>query len=108
MTDPKPIACTLDENALSRRLDKIATLGTESLLHHERKDDTHTLRFRRDDWTRRQLEEIVAAEARCCLFLDLAIDERDRELILKVDAPTDGRSLADELVSAFSATRPIR
>lgn len=105
MTDPKPIACTLGESDLSQRLDKIATLGAESLLRHEFKDDTHTLRFRRDDWTRRQLEEIVAAEARCCSFLDLSLGERDGELILALGAPAEGRSVADELASAFSATR---
>jgi hypothetical protein len=105
VNDPDPIACTLGESDLRQRLDEIAALGAESLLGHELKDGTHTLRFRRDDRTRHQLEEIVAAEARCCSFLDLTIEERDGELILALDAPAEGRSVADELASAFSATR---
>lgn len=105
MTDPKPIACTLGESDLSQRLDKIATLGAESLLRHEFKDGAHTLLFRHDHWTRRQLEEIVAAEARCCSFLDLSLGERDGELILVIDAPGEGRPVADELAGAFSVTR---
>jgi hypothetical protein len=91
VNDPDPIACTLGESDLRQRLDEIAALGAESLLGHELKDGSHILRFRRDDRTRHQLEEIVAAEARCCSFLDLTIEERDGELILALDAPTEGR-----------------
>jgi hypothetical protein len=105
VTDSQPIACTLDTSQLDQRLDEVAALGAESLLGHEFKDGTHTLRFRRDDRTRRQLEEIVAAEARCCSFLDLSLAERDGELVLALDAPAEGRSVADELASAFSSTR---
>lgn len=105
MIDPKPIACTLGTSQLRQRLDEIAALGAESLLGHELEDGVRTLRFRRDDRTRRQLEGIVAAEARCCPFLELSIDERDGELILTVDAPTEGRPVADELARAFSAQR---
>jgi hypothetical protein len=105
VTDPQPLACTLDENALRQRLEQIAALGAEALIAHEEAGGTHTLRFRRDDETRRQLEQIVAAEASCCSFLDLTVDERDGELILVVEAPGEGRSVADELASAFSAQR---
>lgn len=105
MTDPKPIACTLGTSQLRQRLDEIATLGAESLLRHEYKGGTHTLRFRRDDRTRRQLEEIVAAEARCCPFLDLSLGERDGELVLALGAPIEGRPVADELAKAFLPKR---
>jgi hypothetical protein len=105
VTDPKPIACTLGTSQLGQRLDEIAALGAESLLGHELEDGAHTLRFRRDDRTRRQLEEIVAAEARCCPFLDLSLGERDGELVLALDAPIEGRLVADELAKAFLAKR---
>ncbi|HEX4464314.1 MAG TPA: hypothetical protein VH042_06720 [Solirubrobacterales bacterium] len=105
MTDPKPIACTLGTSQLRQRLDEIAALGAERLLGHELEDGAHTLRFRRDDRTRRQLEEIVAAEARCCPFLDLSLGERDGELVLALDAPIEGRAVADELAKAFLAKR---
>lgn len=104
MTDPKPIACTLGESDLRRRLEQIAALGGDALNAHEEASGIHTLRFRRDEETRHQLEQIVDAEASCCSFLDLTIDERDGELILTVDAPTEGRPVADELARAFSAT----
>lgn len=105
MTDPKPIACTLSENDLRRRLEQIATLGSDALIAHEESGGTHRLRFRRDGGTRHRLEQIVEAEASCCSFLDLTIDERDGELILAVDAPMEGRPVADELARAFSLPR---
>jgi hypothetical protein len=105
VTDPNPIACTLGESDLHRRLEQIATLGSGALIAHEEASGIHTLRFRRDEETRHQLEQIVDAEASCCSFLDLTMDERDSELVLTVDAPTEGRPVADELAKAFSATR---
>lgn len=76
MTDPRPIACTLGASDLSQRLDEIAALGAESLLGDEAGGGVHTLRFRQNEATRRQLEEIADAEARCCSFLDLGISRR--------------------------------
>jgi hypothetical protein len=105
VTDPQPIACTLGENDLRRRLEQIAALGADALIVHEEAGGIHTLRFRRDEETRRQLEQIVDAEASCCSFLDLSIDERDGELILALGSPTEGRPVADELARAFSARR---
>lgn len=105
MTHPQPIACTLGESDLRRRLEQIAALGADALIAHEEIDGAHTLRFRLDEETRQQLEQIVDGEAKCCPFLELSIDERDGELVLALDAPTEGRPVADELLSAFSATR---
>lgn len=101
MTDPKPIACTLGENDLRRRLEEIAALGADSLIDHESKDGVHSLRFRRDDRTRDQLAEIAAAEARCCSFLDLSVSERDGNLMLTIAATEGGEPVAQALALAF-------
>lgn len=105
MTDPQPIACSLGEGDLRQRLEQIAALGRNALIAHEESGGTSTLRFRRDEETRRQLDEIVAAETNCCSFLDLQISERANELLLFIDAPGEGEALAAEFASAFSATR---
>lgn len=104
MNDPNPIACTLDESGLRQRLDEIAALGAESLLGHEEREKGHVLRFRNDESTRRRLERIVAAEAECCPFLELEINERGSALLLALSAPLEGRATADELVRFFSAS----
>lgn len=101
MTDALPIACSLDAGDLKQRLAAIAEIGAESLLGRETDGGRHLLRFRSDAETRRRLEEIVAAEAECCSFLDLTLEERSDELILSVAAPENGQAVADELAAAF-------
>jgi len=105
VNDPDPIACTLGESDLRRRLDEIAALGAESLLGHEAKEGVHTLRFRRDAGARHQLEEIADAEASCCSFLDLSVDEGDGDLVLTIAASDGGEAVAETLALAFLRSR---
>jgi len=108
VTDPNPIACKLGESDLRQRLNQIAALGADALIAHEEAGGIHTLRFRRDDEIRRRLEQIVAAESRCCSFLGLQVNERASELLLTIDAPGEGRAVAAALAGSFSATRDER
>ncbi len=105
MADPKPIACILGESDLRRRLEEIATLGSENLIGREETGEGQILRFRNDESTRRRLEKIVAAEAECCSFLQLEIGERGSVLLLALSAPLEGRATAAELARAFSVRR---
>lgn len=102
MTEALPIACSLNAGDLKQRLAAITEIGEESLIDHATDDGRHLLRFRSDAETRKRLEEIVAAEAECCSFLDLALEERGGELVLSVTAPQDGQAVADELAAAFA------
>lgn len=103
MKDEAPIACSLNARELTERLAAIAEIGASSLISREIEDDGHLLRFRKDATTQRRLESIVAAEAKCCSFLDLSLRDRDDELVLSIAAPVDGRAVADELALAFEA-----
>jgi hypothetical protein len=102
MTERTPIACSLGASDLRQRLKEIAEVGAESLIERSANGDSHLLRFRSNPETRRHLEAIVAAEAKCCSFLDLALEEGDGELVLSVSAPQDGQPIADELAAAFA------
>jgi hypothetical protein len=64
-------------------------------------DETHLLRFRLDPGTRRQLEGIVVAEAKCCSFLDLSLREDEGELVMSIAAAENARALAGDLARAF-------
>jgi hypothetical protein len=101
MTEGTPIACSLGASDLRQRLDEIAEVGASSLIERSADGERHLLRFRSNEETRRRLEAIVAAEAKCCSFLDLSLDERGGELVLSVSAPEDGLSIADELAATF-------
>jgi hypothetical protein len=102
LTEAIPIACSLGAGDLEQRLAAIAKIGADSLVGHETEGSRHLLRFRADAATRRRLEEIVAAEARCCSFLDLTLEDRDGEPVLSVEAPQDAQAVADELAATFA------
>lgn len=102
MTEALPIACSLGAGDLKRRLAAIAEIGDESLIGREADGERHLLRFRSDAGTRKRLEEIVAAEAECCSFLDLALEEGGGELVLSIAAPQDGQAVADGLAATFA------
>lgn len=100
MTDDTPIACSLGAGELKKRLAVIAEIG-DSLISREVEGGRHLLRFRAGAATRTQLEEIVAAEAECCSFLDLSLDGEGNELVLSIAAPEEAQGLADSLAGAF-------
>jgi hypothetical protein len=102
MPDDVQIACTLAGGDLERRLAAIARIGNDSLVSHEIEDGRHLLRFRGDAATRRRLEQIVAAEAECCAFLDLTLSEVDGTLALAIAAPEAARDVAAGLAAAFA------
>src|SRR5262249_49102519 len=101
MTSDTPIACSLSAGDLERRLAEIAKVGAESLIGHEARDDGHRLLFHTDEDIRKRLEGIVDAEAECCAFLDLSLDEEGGELILWIAAPREAEALANGLAAAF-------
>jgi hypothetical protein len=103
MTEALPMACSLGASELRQRLDEIAAIGAESLIGRSEEDGRHLLRFRSDARTRRRLAAVVAAEAECCSFLALSLEQRGDELVLSIGAPEDGQPIADELAAAFAA-----
>lgn len=102
MTEGTPIACSLGASDLRRRLNEIAEVGAGSLIERSAEGERHLLRFRSGAETCRRLEAIVAAEAKCCSFLDLSLEEEGGELVLSISAPQDGQPIADELAAAFA------
>src|ERR1043165_841906 len=106
MTEETPIACSLGASDLRQRLSEIAEVGADSLIERGTVGERHLLRFRSDAKTRRRLEAIVVAEAKCCSFLDLSLEEQGAELVLTVSAPGDGQPVADELAAALPGRGP--
>ncbi|HSR94779.1 MAG TPA: hypothetical protein VLK56_07925 [Solirubrobacterales bacterium] len=101
MTNDTPVGCSLRAGELEPRLAAIAAIGASSLISRDVEDDRQLLRFRANGSTRQQLEDIVAAEAECCSFLDLALSEDGDELVLSIGGPKDARAVADGLAEAF-------
>lgn len=104
MSTDEPIACSLGAADLEQRLAAIAAAGADSLIARKVDDGRHLLRFRGDATTRHRLEEIVAAEAQCCAFLDLSLSDEGGELLLSIAAPSDAQAVADGLAAAFGSS----
>jgi hypothetical protein len=106
MAQELPVVCSLDAGDLERRLAAIGEIGAESLIGREVDEGRHRLRFRSDPKTRRRLEDVIAAEAECCAFLDLSLEEAGDDLVLSVAAPEAGQATADGFASAFHPVEP--
>ncbi len=102
MTDPNTVACSLGAGALEQRLAAIAAIGADSLISRRAESGRHSLRFRADAATRQRLEQIIAAEAECCSFLELSLEQEAGDLVLSIAAPDEAQALADGLADAFA------
>lgn len=101
MTDSQRIACSLATGDLQQRLAEIAEIGADGLTDRAVRDGRHVLRFRAEPAIRERLEAIVAAEASCCSFLELALVEGADEVVLTIAAPDHAQPVADGLALAF-------
>ena len=103
----EPIACTLTAGAYADRMKLVQRTGREALERVERHPDHSELRFRRDPRIARDLAAIRDAEAECCAFLRLTLDEQPEAIVLSIaSANPDGAFMVDELAQAFAAARP--
>jgi hypothetical protein len=98
-----PIACTLTGDELPRRMAEIRALARAALISVERGEARATLHFRAGAATREELERIVAAESRCCSFLELRLSDRRAALRLEIAAPPGAEPVLHELVDQFAA-----
>jgi hypothetical protein len=102
MTSDAPIACSLSTDERASRLAEIEALGRDALIGA---GADGTLRFRDDPAIRERLTAIVAAESRCCPFLDLELSAGHGELRLAIRAPEQAEPVARELAAAFGGAR---
>ena len=85
---------------MAERLAEMRAIGREALLVAQPEG---ILRFRATPETRQALEEIVAAEAECCPFLEFELIEDADALQLRVSAPDGAEPVVAGLTAAFSA-----
>jgi hypothetical protein len=104
LTTP-PIACTLDPAEMPQRGEEIRALGRDGLLAVDRDERRVMLRFRPGAAIRRRVESIVAAESRCCAFLDFTIADEEDATVLTIEAPDGGEPTMHELAGLFAETR---
>lgn len=105
MTEPLPIACSLDADDYATRLAKIRAVAEGSLVRSERHANGAgaDLYFREDKDTYRRLHEVIQAEAKCCAFLDLGLEVEGGNLRLSISGPEDAAPVVHDLVQSFES-----
>lgn len=102
-----PIACTLSAGDFRKRLERIGRLNRKHLKRHEQ--DGLTLRLVYQPPARGEIRKLVELERTCCAFLNFEIEERQGELVLKIDAPERARVAAESMFADFtSGASPAR
>jgi hypothetical protein len=90
-----PIACTLTPDGMTARLALIDALTADGLLDRAATDTGLRVRLRDTPEIEQRTRELVAAESRCCAFLDFALAREDGDLVLDIAGPADARPVID-------------
>ena len=99
MTDI-PIACTLAPDGMTARLALIDALAADGLLDRAGTEAGVRVRLRDTPEIARRTRELVAAESRCCAFLDFHLGREAGELVLDITGPADARPVIDMFFAA--------
>jgi hypothetical protein len=102
MSTELPIACSLTAAELTVRRAQIAELGRDAPVAAHVDGRRAALRFGDEPGVRERVERFAAAEAECCAFLTMHIDETEGEVRLSIDAPEGAEPVLAELVAAFA------
>ena len=90
-----PIACTLTPDGMTARLALIDALSADGLLDRTPTDAGLRVRLRDTPDIERRTRELVAAESKCCAFLDFDLGREDGELVLDISGPEDARPVIE-------------
>ena len=101
MPSQLPIVCSLSAAELPKRPAEMSTVGHAGLLAAEIDGARAVLRFRAEAAT--QLATIVAAEAECCAFLSMKLDDVPAGIRLIIEGPPGTEPVLHESVAAFSS-----
>jgi hypothetical protein len=105
MPSELPIACSLSAAESPQRLAEMSAIGHSSLLRAEIDGARAVLAFRAG--AAEQLARIVTAEAECCAFLNMELDDMPDAVRLTIEAPTGAEPVLQDLVAAFSGEEQV-
>jgi hypothetical protein len=90
-----PIACTLTAEGMTSRVALIDELAADALIDRTATGTGLRVRLRDTPEIERRTRELVAAESRCCAFLDFTLSRDEGELVLDITGPEDARPVID-------------
>jgi hypothetical protein len=98
-----PIACTLSPDGMTARLALIDALAADGLLDRTPTETGMRVRLRDTSDIEQRTRELVAAESKCCAFLDFDLGRDDGDLMLDISGPEDARPVIDMFVAPGAA-----
>jgi hypothetical protein len=99
MPNDNPIACTLDPAEMRDRAAFIDDLLDE-LLDQRAIDGGVRTTFRGAPDVERRIDELIAAESRCCAFLSFAVGHDGDTLWLDITGAPEARPVIDQFFAA--------
>jgi hypothetical protein len=102
MPDP-PIACTLTLDGMTARLALIDALAADGLLDRTPTDSGLRVRLRDSPEIVDRTRELIAAESRCCAFLDFTLGRDGGDLVLDIAGPQDARPVIEMFFAPAAA-----
>jgi hypothetical protein len=102
MPTETPIACSLNADELKHRVREISAVGGDALRDVQSMPRQTLLRFAAGEETRERLTAIIAAEARCCAFMNFNLRDEAGTIVMTISAPDGAELVLDDLVAAFS------
>jgi hypothetical protein len=101
-----PIACTLTPGDMTARIALIDALAADGLIDRTATDTGLRVRLRDTPEIERRTRALVAAESKCCAFLDFALDRDGEHLILDIAGPHDARPVIDRFFAPEPTPSP--
>jgi hypothetical protein len=93
----EPIACSLTADQYAHRTAEASDLARRALRERRPLPGGARLIFDADTDTARELRALVTAEAQCCPFLRMDLDETEGGLQLDVTGPEDAQPIIAEI-----------
>jgi hypothetical protein len=94
MSEP-PIACTLTPDGMTARRALIDELAADGLIDRTPTESGLRIRLRNTPPIEQRTRELIAAESRCCAFLEFSLGRDHGDLVLDITGPPDARPVID-------------
>ena len=95
MSTEIPIACTLSPDGFTARMGLIDALAVDGLIDRTDTERGVRVRLRDTPEIEQRVRELVAAESKCCAFLEFTLGREDDAIMLDVSGPEDARPVID-------------
>jgi hypothetical protein len=82
---------------MTARLALIDALAADGLIDRTRTEAGLRVRLRNTPQIERRTRELIAAESRCCAFLEFTLDRNGGELVLDISGPQDAQIPVDRV-----------